>query len=51
MMHSLAAAHMRRGGGALLCVLTLAPGVSHAGESGPLPVPGVAGMRKGKYIR
>ncbi len=43
MMHSLAAAHMRRGGGALLCALMLAPGICHAGETGPLPVPDVAG--------
>jgi hypothetical protein len=43
MMHSLAAAHMRRGGGALLFALTLAPGISHAGETGPLPVPDAAG--------
>ena len=34
---------MRRGGGALLCVLTLAPGISLAGETGPLSVPDVAG--------
>ena len=43
MMHSSAAAHMRRGGGALLSALTLAPGISHAGETGALPVPEVAG--------
>ena len=33
---------MRRGGGALLFALTLAPGICHAGEIGPLAVPDVA---------
>ena len=40
MMHSLAVAHLRRRGGLLLLILTLAPGMSHAGETGSVPGPG-----------
>ena len=43
MMHPFAAAHLRRGGGALLCALTLAPGLGHAGDAGALPVADAAG--------
>jgi len=39
MMHTLAAERMRRGGGALLCALTLSPGI---GRAGALPAADVA---------
>ncbi len=42
MMHSLAAARIHRGGGALLCSLTLAPGICRAGAAGALPGPDLA---------
>ncbi len=43
MMHSFAASHMRRGGGVLLCALTLAPGICRAAGAGAVPFADAAG--------